>query len=176
MRPPERIETERLILRKPRPEDAEAIFADYAQDPEVTRYLPWAPHTDLSQTRVFVHDCLSNWDTGDDFTWVITSRDDDQPIGALSLRVHGHKADIGYVLARSRWGRGLMPEAALAIVGWALGQPEIFRVWAVCDVANAASARVLEKCGMTCEGTLRRWMRRPMCAEPVDCLCYAITR
>ncbi len=54
MKPPEIIKTERLILRKPRMDDAPAIFTNYAQDPEVTRYITWRPHKNLEDTyRVF---------------------------------------------------------------------------------------------------------------------------
>lgn len=176
MRPPEIIETDRLILRKPRLEDAESIFAAYAQDPDVTRYLTWPPHTEIDQTRAFMEYCLRNWDSGEAFEFVITRRGEECLIGMVSLRMQGYKADLGYVLAKSHWGQGLMSEAVQAIVNWALAQPEIFRVWAVCDVDNPASARVMEKCGMSYEGTLKRWLRRPNRDEPVDCLCYAVTK
>jgi RimJ/RimL family protein N-acetyltransferase len=67
-----------------------------------------------------------------------------------------------------------MTEAATSIVDWAIAQPQIFRVWAFCDVENAASARVLEKLGMKYEGILRRWLAHTnISADPRDCLCYA---
>ncbi|MHB8994962.1 MAG: GNAT family N-acetyltransferase [Armatimonadota bacterium] len=176
MRPPETIQTERLILRKPRLDDAEAIFADYAQDPDVTRYLTWASHTDISQTRAFLEVCLAGWEAGERFSWAITLEHDDAAIGMIEVAISDYKAALGYVLAKAYWGRGLMAEAAGAIANWTIAQPEIFRVWAVCDVRNPASARVMEKCGMSYEGTLKRWMRRPTCAEPVDCLCYSMTK
>jgi RimJ/RimL family protein N-acetyltransferase len=176
MRPPETITTERLLLRKPRLEDAETIFEAYAQDLEVTRYLTWPPHTDVSQTRAFMEYCLRNWETGERFEWAITLQGEDRPIGMISLRVQEYKGDLGYVLARAHWGQGLVSEAAQAIVNWALAQPEVFRVWAVCDVDNPASARVMKKCGMSYEGTLKRWLRRPNSDVPADCLCYAVVK
>ena len=70
-----------------------------------------------------------------------------------------------------------MTEAVRAVVEWALSQPGIYRVWAVCDVDNAASAKVLEKVGMRCEGILRRWVIHPnIDAAPRDCYCYAIIK
>ena len=62
MKPPERIETERLILRKPRMDDSVAIFAGWTRDTEVTRYLTWRPHERLEQTEEFVRGCLLAWD------------------------------------------------------------------------------------------------------------------
>lgn len=104
-------------------------------------------------------------------------RSEDEPIGMIELRMQGHRAEIGYVLARSYWGRGYMTEAARAVVYWALSQTGVFRVWAVCDVENVASARVLEKLGMRREGTLSRWIIHPNISEqPRDCYCYAVTK
>jgi RimJ/RimL family protein N-acetyltransferase len=176
MQPPETIETGRLVLRRPRLEDAEAIFANYAQDPEVTRYLTWAPYAEVAQVRRFVESRVTAWETGETFEWVITRRPDDVAIGMFALRVQDFKANLGYVLARPFWGQGLMTEAVQAIVDWAMAQPGIYRVWAVCDVDNPGSARVMEKCGMPFEGVLKRWMRRPSADEPVDCLCHAVTK
>lgn len=68
-------------------------------------------------------------------------------MGMIEARMDGHRVELGYVLARAFWGNGYMPEAAEAIVTWALNQPEIYRVWAVCNTENTASARVLEKVG-----------------------------
>jgi RimJ/RimL family protein N-acetyltransferase len=176
MTPPEVFETERLVLRRPRLDDAEAIFANYAHDPEVTRYLTWAPHLDVSQTRAFMASCLAAWEAGTAYEWALTRHGDDTVIGMVALRLNGHKADLGYVLARAYWGQGLVTEAVQAVVDWACAQPEIYRVWAVCDVHNPASARVMEKVGMVYEGTLKRWTHRPGNDVPSDCLCYAKTK
>ena len=63
------------------------------------------------------------------------------------------------------------------MVRWSLAQPELFRVWATCDVENAASAGVLERAGMQREGILRRWTVHPSLGdEPRDCFCYAVVK
>ena len=70
-----------------------------------------------------------------------------------------------------------MSEAAGAVLREALAQPQVFRVDAVCDVANGASARVLEKIGMQYEGVLRRYIVHPNVSdEPRDVRMYAATR
>ena len=85
--------------------------------------------------------------------------------------------DLGYALSRRCWGQGLMSEALASVVQWALAQPEIFRVWATCDLDNAASARVLERVGMEREGVLRRWLVHPNLSDaPRDALCYSIVK
>ena len=70
-----------------------------------------------------------------------------------------------------------MTEVLTDIVNWALQQPPIFRIGAVCDVENLASARVMEKAGLVREGLLRRWLMHPNVSdEPRDCLSYALVR
>ncbi len=175
--PPETLDTGRLRLRKPQMSDAEAIFTGYAQDPEVTRYVIWTPHPSIETTRQFLRVCAAGWEDGSGFPWVIVRQEDGQLLGMIELGIEGHSAGLGYVLARPYWGRGYVTEAARAVVGWALAQPTIFRVWATCDVDNPASARVMEKAGMQREGLLRRFSIHPtISAEPRDCWCYAIAK
>ena len=79
----------------------------------------------------------------------------------IACRVREHAAHIGYVLSRKLWGGGYMTEAANAVVEWAINLSFVYRVWAVCDCENKASARVLEKVGMQREGILRRYIVHP---------------
>jgi [ribosomal protein S5]-alanine N-acetyltransferase len=176
MKPPQTFETERLLLRVPRMTDADAIF-NYAQEPEVTRYLIWRPHKDISETEEFLRLCLAKWEAEGDFPWAITLKEDGQLIGMMGLRINGFIADVGYVLGRQWWGNGFATEALRSIVNWALSQPSIYRVWAMCNVDNLGSARVLEKVGMQREGVLRRNTLHPAISEtPVDTYCYSIVK
>ena len=175
MKPPEMFKTERLVLRKPRLEDAPDIFQGYATDPDVTRYLAWKPNHVVEETRQFLERCLAGWNQEKFFTWAITFPREDRCFGMVEIRLDRFMAEVGYVLAKSWWGKGIITEAVRPVVDWALFQPEIFRVWAVCDLENPASARVMEKLGMQKEGILRRWNLHPNRSdEPRDCLCYSI--
>ncbi len=177
MRPPEIIETPRLRLRPPVMDDAALIFERYAQDTEVTRYLIWRPHQTVEETRAFLRRCISEWENGSAFQWVLSRKEDGGLVGMAEIRIDGYKADLGYLLARPHWGRGYMAEAVRAIIDWTLEQKGIYRIWAVCDVENSASVRVLEKVGMRREGVLRRWSIHPNLGdEPRDCYCYAIVK
>ena len=177
MKPPEIIETRRLRLRPPVAADATAIFEQYARDTAVTKYLTWRPHKQIDETYEYLKRCAAGWDDASAFTWVLTRKEDGHLLGMVELRAGEYKADLGYVLARSHWGLGIMPEAVSAVIDWTLSSAGIFRVWAVCDVDNVASARVLEKVGMKKEGTLRRWMIHPNISdEPRDSFCYSKTR
>jgi [ribosomal protein S5]-alanine N-acetyltransferase len=177
MKPPQALETERLSLRQPATEDAVLIFEQYAQDPEVTKYISWQPHKSVRETDEFIDRCISVWANNSAFPYVLICKEDAQLIGMIEIRINQYKADLGYVLAKSEWGKGYMTEAMQALTDWALGQDEIYRVWAICDVENPASARVMEKVGMQREGVLKRWFIHPNASEePRDCYCYAVSK
>jgi len=173
------IVTQRLRLRPPVLTDAEAIHHGYAQDPEVSRYMIWRPHGSLADTEAFLRSSMADWDGGSQWSWVITRFGDDTAIGMLAARPDGkHAVSLGYVLARSAWGNGYMTEAARAVIEsiWTT-RPDVFRIWAVCDVDNPASARVMEKAGMQREGRLARYIVHPnISEEPRDVFIHAITR
>lgn len=175
---PSEIKTSRLALRPPRREDAEAIFNAYAQDAEVCRYLIWLPHKSIVETENFLQHAMAAWETKTRFPYVITQREDDRLLGMIDLRLDAYKADVGYVLAREFWNKGFMSEALRAVMDTAFTLENVYRVGALCDVDNTASARVMEKAGMAREGLLRRYSLHPNInpKEPRDVYVYAKTR
>lgn len=177
VKPPETIRTDRLLLQRARAADAMEMFTTYASDPDVTLYLSWRPHRGVQDSLEFLQIAEHTWERGEGYPWTIRTRREKRLIGMIEGRVVGARMEIGYVLARAAWARGFMTEAVRAVVEWALAQPSIHRVWAVCDIENVASAHVLEKAGMEREGTLRRWILLPNRSEvPRDCHCYSITK
>ncbi len=177
MKPPETLNTSRLLLRLPITDDAETIFQKYAQDVEVTKFLTWHPHQKVEESREFVNRCEHCWEDGTAYPWVITRKEDNELLGMIEMRIDGFSADIGYVIAREYWGNGFAPEAVGVIIDWALKQDGIHRVWAVCDVDNVASARVMEKVGMHNEGILHQHILHPNIDSDLrDCFCYSINK
>lgn len=177
MKPPDTFQTERLLLRKPHIDDASVIFEAYAQDPHVTRYLVWKPHKNIRETEQFLLACGQLWRTGKDFAYAITLKEHDRLIGMFGLHPMNLKIEVGYALARPYWNKGYMTEALCAVIEWAFAQPDIFRVQAICDVENIASARVMEKAGMAREGLLRRYVLHPNTSdEPRDAYIYAVVK
>ena len=174
---PERLTTPRLTLRPLVPADAEVLFAAYCQDPEVCRFMVWAPHGSVAETRVFIEACLAGWQAGTPLVWALTDRGSDLPIGTIAARPAGTTVSLGYVLQRVRWGAGLMGEAVGAVTAASLALPGVFRVQAVCDTENAPSAGVLEKSGFLREGRLARYGVHPnISPEPRDVFIYARVR
>ncbi len=177
MKMPEQLETERLVLRKPRMDDARAIFEGWTQDREVTRYLTWRPHERIEQTQEFVQGCIRLWEGDTRFPYLITLKGTGEVIGIIDPRIEGPKVGIGYGAARAYWGKGYVTEATRAIIQWAFQQPSIYRVYATTDVENVASRRVMEKAGMQCEGILRKYILHPNISDiPRDSYMYAITK
>ena len=112
------IETERLVLRRPRVEDAPAIFARYASDPEVTRFMAWPTHRSLDDTRAFLQVCdalWAQWPTAGPL--LVFARDGVTLLGGAGVVPNSETgAQIGYVFARDAWGRGYATEALTANV------------------------------------------------------------
>jgi len=177
MKPPESIETERSFLRRPRPEDANAMFTSWAQDLDVTCYLTWRPHQNIEESHMIIRRCLKLWEENERFPYIIVAKDNGNAVGMIDPRIEGHKVGIGYVLARAQWGRGYMTECTRVIIDWAFQQKGIHRVYATTDVDNIGSQHVLEKAGMIREGLLRRYMMHPNISdEPRDCYMYAVVK
>jgi RimJ/RimL family protein N-acetyltransferase len=175
--PPSELRTERLLLRTPVIDDAKAILSEYAADPEVTRYLTWAPHKELKTVSEFLQGLIDRRRSGEEFPWLLTLPNERGVIGMIAARVQAPRVEIGYVLGRKYWNQGFMTEAISAVAEWWLTQPGIFRVSAFCDTENVASARALEKAGFGREGELFRWVVLPnRSSEPRDCYIYGRVR
>ena len=140
-----RIETERLVLRPWREDDAADLYR-FACDPEVGQAAGWAPHRDVADSLNVLRTILMK-----DQTWAITIKPSDEPVGSVGVfpggqaEQHG-EYEIGYWVARPFWGRGIAPEAVKALLSlyFSFGAE---RMWCAHAETNARSRRVIEKCG-----------------------------
>lgn len=176
---PETIDTPRLLLRKPLIEDAAAVFEAYGRDPEVTRFLAWRPHEGVRDSLLMMLSRLACWEAGTEFSWVLTRKANPAVIGMITAIPDRQpwRCSLGYVLARPYWNYGYMTEAVQGVTSLLFQQPGIYRVWAVVDEENHASARVLEKAGMQREGILRGWSLHPnLSTAPRDCWSFSAMR
>lgn len=175
MSAPQRIETERLVLRKPESEDAAAIFARYASDRNVTRFLGWPRHTAVDDTFEFVRFSNAEWQRWPAGPYLIESRESGLLLGSTGLGFESrHRASTGYVLAKDAWRCGYATEALRAIVTVAT-DVGVRRLYALCHPEHSVSCRVLEKCAFMREATLRRYAEFPNlpAGESGDVLCYS---
>ena len=171
---PVRIETPRLVLAPPKADDAAEIFARYASDPAVTRYLSWPTHRSIEDTEAFLRFSAEEWQRWPAGPYLIRARDDGRLLGGTGFGFESPgDAVTGYVLARDAWGRGYATEALAAMVDVAppIG---VTRLSALCHPEHRASQRVLEKLGFEREPTWTQQAEFPNLAPgvPCDVLCY----
>ncbi len=149
------IDTKRLILRPFRISDAEKMFANWASDPEVTRFLTWPTHTSVDVTRKVLDHWVSSYEKPDYYQWAICLKENDEPIGSMAV-VDGDfrigRAEIGYCISKNWWGKGITAEALQAVMDYLFGDVGMNRMEARHDVKNPNSGKVMKKCGMKQEG------------------------
>lgn len=155
----QRIETDRLILRRYVIEDADAMYKNWAFDSDVTKFLTWQPHSSVEVSRGIIENWLKEYSDEKYYQWAIVLKDNgNEPIGDISV-VHMKEdismVHIGYCLGRAWWRRGIMSEALKAVMDFMFDTVEVNRVESRHDPMNPNSGKVMQKCGMKYEGTLR---------------------
>ena len=171
-----RIETKRLILRSPKASDAEPMFSNWANDPEVTKYLTWNSHESVEVTKMIVSRWLQEEEDPKTVRFLITVKGNDDPVGSIDVvGYHDGDPEIGYCLSRKLWGQGYMTEACQAVVAYlfALGHKRI-----LIDAAeeNVGSNRVIAKCGFRFVGKERKEHTSAFKEAPVTLNHYEILR
>lgn len=155
----QRIETDRLILRRYVIEDADAMYKNWASDSEVTKFLTWQPHSSVDVSRGIIENWLKEYSDEKYYQWAIVLKDNgDEPIGGISVVKMNEDISmvhIGYCLGRAWWRRGIMSEALKAVMDFMFDTVEVNRVESRHDPMNPNSGKVMQKCGMKYEGTLR---------------------
>ena len=153
------LETKRLLLRRFVLGDADAMFRNWAADPEVTKYLTWPAHADTGVSRAVLEDWVASYAREDFYQWAIVCKENgDEPIGSISavkLDADLSIVQIGYCLGQAWWRRGIMSEALKAVMDFFFDQVGANRIEAIHDPQNPHSGMVMRKCGMQYEGTLR---------------------
>jgi [ribosomal protein S5]-alanine N-acetyltransferase len=148
---PVQVQTERLVLCRPRRRDAQAIFEAYASDPEVTRHLTWRTHASLADTQGFLDAADRGWSTGADSPYLAWL--DNRLAGATGLtRVGPGRMRTGFLVARPLWGQGLAGEMVDGMARVAFRLAGCDRLEALVDAENVASVRVLERSGFRQDG------------------------
>jgi ribosomal-protein-alanine N-acetyltransferase len=176
VRAPERIETDRLVLRKPTLADAEAVFSRYASDPQVTKFMSWPRHRSIDDTLAFLAFSNAEWEKWPAGPYLIEASEG-VLLGSTGLSFENEvTVETGYVLAVDAWGRGYATEALNAVVRVARDMG-VRRLHAHHHPENVRSARVLQKCGFRQDSVLRRSVRFPNLdsGQAVECPDYSRT-
>ena len=174
---PIKLTTERLLLRLFTMDDVEDVLG-YINDPEWAEYqvnIPPVPYTRKdAETLVTMFSDPSYWETGHPelpstangagLLQIFAVVFEGKVIGEIALNQRdedrrNERVELAYSLARKHWGKGLMTEAARAVMNWAFQTYSFNRMFAWCDPRNIGSWRVLEKLGMKREGQLRSHLK-----------------
>ncbi len=151
-------ETERMVVRTFRPDDADDAHA-WLGDPVVARFMLWDTHTrEETETRVRAGAAIVP--PGEIGAWVeyaVELKETGRVVGSVSMKIEdemGRQAEIGYCFGRRYQGRGLAAEATMGLMRYGIGLG-VHRFYAVADPRNTASVRLMERLGMRQEGYFR---------------------
>jgi putative acetyltransferase len=169
------IKTARLLLRHIYKSDAADIF-EYGKEPNVGPNAGWKPHANIEETLQVMEQIF----VGKENVFGIVLIDSGKMIGSIGLiddprRNNPHAMMLGYAMSEHYWGKGLMTEAAQAIIKRAFHELPIDIISCTCYSFNSRSRRVIEKCGFQYEGCLRRaeWQSD---GQTMDMECYSLLK
>ncbi len=151
------LETERLFLRPITRDDAEAIFHNWASDPEATRFMLWNCHRTLEDTHAWLNVLEQNAERPDCYdSWGIVLRKTGELIGSMGAFWRARETEtmeFGYIISRKHWGNGYTTEAAREMIRFLRDEVGIRHFFALRAEDNPASGKVLLKLGMVQTGT-----------------------
>lgn len=143
------LRTERLVLRPWTESDLEGLY-EYARVDGVGQMAGWAPHRSIEESRMILDSFIRHKKT-------FAIELDGKVIGSVGVEEYNeedfpefaplHGREIGYVLSKDYWGRGIMPEAVKAVIGYLFSEEKLDFVTVAHFVWNRQSSRVIEKCG-----------------------------
>ncbi len=156
------IETERLRLRPFRASDAPAAYRNWCSEDAVTRYLTWQTHPDERATEALMQTCAESYADPAVYQWAIELKSLGEPIGSISVVGKDERTEavsIGYCIGSRWWRKGIVSEAFRALIAFLFDEVGANRVEARHDPENPRSGHVMQACGLTYEGTLRKATR-----------------
>lgn len=152
------IETERLILRRFTINDAQDMFNNWASDDEVTKYLMWPSHKNVEVSTAYIDSMINGYSQPNTYDWGIELKELGQVIGSIAVVRCNDDVEyvhIGYCIGRQWWNKGITSEAYSAVIKYLMDEVQVNRIESRHDPRNPSSGKVMEKCGLLYEGTLR---------------------
>ncbi|WP_050614717.1 GNAT family N-acetyltransferase [Bacillus testis] len=154
------LETERLLLRKLTAADTNDMY-EYTSNENVSAYVTWDRHQSPADTDRFIQFVLNQYRGQKIAPWGIEYKQDKKLIGTIDFvkwNPAHYTAEIGYAISQRYWGQGITTEAAQAVIEFGFTNMRLQRIQARCLSENIGSEKVMVKCGMRYEGTLRKSM------------------
>lgn len=157
-----RIETERLILRRAKNEDALSLYENWDSDVEMHKYVGYDLHTSIEDTRLLIEKWIKEYDDGR-LTWMIVRKDDNEIIGVISAsnnELNKGQTEIGFSIGTRFQGKGYATESIKAIIKYLLIDCNLDIVNGGCYSSNIKSAKVMMKAGMKEQESIDKEIRQ----------------
>jgi len=157
------LETKRLILRPFTLDDAESIYKNWATDEAAVIQMPWSIHKSISETQEILQNWIESYNNDYFYKWAIFSKVDNELIGDISvvkMSLNSENCEIGYIIGSKWWSKGYMTEALKVVISFLIKEVGLHLVYALHDVNNPASGKVMVKAGMKYECTMREKHKR----------------
>ena len=135
------------------------MFQNWASDDEVTKYLTWPTHSSVSVSQTVINLWLEQYQKPDHFSWAIVLKELGEPIGSIGpveQRDDIKMAHIGYCIGRKWWHKGYTSEALKELIRFFFEEVGVNRIESRHDPRNPNSGKVMLKCGLYYEGTMRQ--------------------
>jgi len=153
------IETDRLILRPFVMDDAQNAYKNWMSEDKVTKYLRWQTHKDISETKKVLEEWTEAYNRQDTYLGAIVLKEIDEPVGSISVVDKDEYLNIlhvGYCIGSKWWNKGITSESYTAVIDYLFREVRANRIESQHDPDNPYSGRVMRKCGLQYEGTLRK--------------------
>ena len=147
------LETERLILRRVLPSDVKEMF-ELRSNPETMKYIPRPLVTNYDEALAHIKMMEDKIETNEGINWAITLKGDDKMLGVIGhyrIKPEHYRAEVGYMILPEYHGKGITTEAVQCVVDYGFNTMQLHSIEGVIDPENAASQRVLQKCGFVKE-------------------------
>ena len=158
-----KLETNRLILRRINMDDVLEMFDNWASNPNVTKFMTWPTHSSTEITKMVITSWVNNYENFTYYQWGIVIKETSQLIGTISvvkLKEDIDEVEIGYCIGEKWWHQGITSEALKEVIRFLFEEVNANRIAACHDVNNPNSGKVMLKCNMKYEGTLRQAGKR----------------
>lgn len=142
------LETERLILKKFKMEDAEEVFNNWTSDDEVSKYVRWSTHKNIEETKQYLEMTMEKY-RNNEFEWAISLKNTGELIGAMSAFINpeDNRYELGYNIARKHWRNGYTTEALRRVMDYLINDVGIKKFRCSHAKLNPASGAVMQKVG-----------------------------
>lgn len=153
------IETQRLIIRTFKSTDVQDLY-EYCSDEEVTRYVTFDTYTSIEDANKRIEFLIKNYhELTQPITWAIEYKQNGKVIGSIDYvkwSTKNKSGEIGYILNKKYWNKGIMTEALKAVIKFGFENMDLNRIQIRCDERNIGSYKVMEKNDLKYEGTFRQ--------------------